>query len=435
MNYTLLYNATIVTEKNIFRGGVLIDDDKIADIFKEDTLLPSNENIKKIDLQGALLLPGMIDTHVHFRTPGLTHKATIRSESRAAAKGGITSFLDMPNTIPQTKNQTCINEKITIAQTDSLINYGFFVGATNHNFQELLDIDATLCAGVKIYMGSSTGNMLVDREDMLHNIFREIRLPIMVHCEDENIIRNNIDKYKDNYPTPPNLHALIRSKEACVASTKFAVKLAKQHHHSLHIAHISTAEELHFLSKTEGITGEVCIPHLCFTEQDYQQLGNKIKCNPSIKSEQDCLGLRQAVGNGIITTIATDHAPHLLSEKNNDYFSAPSGIPSIQHALEVALSLFPPLVAAEKTAHQPAILFGISQRGFIKKGYYADLVVVRQQEHRILQENLLSLCKWSPWIGKTMNYKVETTFVNGQKIYDKGSIIETCASLPLLFSH
>lgn len=432
----LFCNGQIVNEGECFEGNLLVKNGRIVEVFRKNQPLPSDENLVIIDISHKLLMPGMIDTHVHFRTPGLTHKATIFSESRAAAKGGVTSFIDMPNTIPQTINSSLLEEKITTAEKESLINYGFFIGATNHNLQDLLTVDPSICAGVKIYMGSSTGNMLVDKLEMLQNIFQQSQLPIMVHCEDEQIIRQNWEHYKQSdHVLPFNIHALIRNREACLKSTEFAVKLAKKYSTPLHIAHISTAEELGLLSKEDHITGEACIPHLYFTEQDYHLLGNKIKCNPAIKTIEDRTALRLAVENNIITTIATDHAPHLLTEKMSDYFHAPSGIPSIQHAVEISLSLFPPTVVANKTAHEPANLFGIKQRGFIRKGYYADFIIVEKNKQKICATDLLSLCQWSPWEGKNSSYRVEQTWIGGEQVYGNGQIQEKASKQSLLFAH
>jgi dihydroorotase len=388
----------------------------------------------------------MIDDQVHFREPGLTHKGDIQSESRAAVAGGITSFMDMPNTIPQTTTVEALNDKFRRGPKESMANYSFFIGATNDNLDELKKKGAGRATAVKVFMGSSTGNMLVDNVDTLEKIFAEIRQIIAVHCESETIIRANKEKYIQAFGEDLDIsfHPKIRSCEACYASSSEAVALAKKHDTRLHLFHLSTAKEMELLEASphgiagqarndkivKKITGEVCIHHLWFSEEDYARLGNRIKWNPAIKTKADRDALRQALIDGKLDVVATDHAPHTWEEKQGSCLKAASGGPMVQHALTVMLELcrqgvFTKELIVEKTAHAPAELFGIKDRGYIREGYYADLVLVDpNQSWTVTKDNLLYKCGWSPLEGQTFSHKIVQTFVNGKLVYDNGKFDE-----------
>jgi dihydroorotase len=445
MGLILIKNAQVVNEGKIFEGDVLIDGEFIVDI---DTSISSkSSNTKIIDAEGKLLFPGLIDDQVHFREPGLTHKATIASESLAAIAGGITSFIEMPNTVPQATTQDLLEQKFEIASKSSLANYSFMFGGTNDNLEELLQTDPTNVAGIKLFLGSSTGNMLVDNEEVLEKIFASTKMLIAVHCEDETTIRNNLESYLKEYgdDIPIELHPKIRSEEACYLSSSKAVELAKKTGARLHVFHLSTAKEtLLFDNKTpidkKQITAEVCVHHLWFDERDYARKGTFIKWNPAIKSSNDNKGLWEALLNNRIDVIATDHAPHTKEEKQQVYTKAPSGGPLVQHALPVMLKAHTQGKISiekivEKMCHNPARIFKIAQRGFIKKGYYADLVLVDiASPWTVNKENILYKCGWSPFEGDTFYSKITHTFVNGNLVYSNGKFNDTIKGKRLLFN-
>ena len=374
------------------------------------------------------MLPGIIDGHVHMREPGLTHKATMESETRAAARGGVTTVLDMPNVVPQTTTLELLKERYALAEGKFHVNYGFYLGATNDNLEEIKRLDPAWCPGVKLFMGSSTGNMLVDKEDALRSIFRYSPSLIVAHCEDTSIINANLERILKVSPSRGDLegsfHSLIRDHEACYRSTELAVRLAKEEGARLHVAHISTAQELNFFSPNDAkITAEACVPHLLFTDKDYETLGSRIKCNPAIKTEADRAALRKALTDGRIRTIATDHAPHLLSEKQGGCLKAMSGMPMVQFSLPAMLSLVDEGVlsierAVELMCHNPARLYNIKERGFIREGYRADLVLVRRRPWTVTKDCIESLCGWSPLEGRTLGWQVEKTWVNGNLVWD-----------------
>ena len=433
MSATLIKNATIINEGRSFKGSVLIKDQYVDGIYETDTVLPTADTI--IDAEGLLLLPGVIDDQVHFREPGLTHKADIASESAAAVAGGVTSYMEMPNTNPQTTTITELENKFAIASQKSLANYSFFLGATNDNLDELLKADPATVCGVKVFMGSSTGNMLVDDKKALERIFSEVRTLIATHCEDEATIRANMELYRSRYgeEVPFSLHHEIRNAEACYKSSSMAVELAAKHNTRLHILHISTQKELSLFDNSKpieekNITSEVCVHHLWFTSDDYASKGARIKWNPAVKTPADREALREALKNNRLDVVATDHAPHTLEEKSKTYFNAPSGGPLVQHSLPAMLQMsdqgiFSRELVVEKMCHAPAKLFRIDKRGFIRKGYYADLVLVQPGIEDIVSDStVLYKCKWTPFDGQMFNNKVLTTWVNGHAVYNKGVI-------------
>jgi dihydroorotase len=445
MSSILIKKATIVNEGKTFRGDLLIIDENISAIGTTELMkIPSGTNV--IDATGFLLLPGIIDDQVHFREPGLTYKGDIFSESRAAVAGGVTSFMDMPNTNPQTVTIDLLNEKYLIGSENSVTNYSFYLGATNTNIDEVLKVDHSAVCGIKLFMGSSTGNMLVDNEDALKNLFSRTPLPIAAHCEDESIIRKNIERYREKYgeDVPVNMHPLIRSREACMKSSTHAVNLAKEYNTRLHILHLSTAEELRLFSNEvplsqKRITGEVCVHHLWFDDSSYDDLGMFIKWNPAIKTRFDRDALINGVKNDLVDIIATDHAPHTLAEKENSYFKAPSGGPLIQHTLVAMLEMWQRKIFSlekivEMMCHNPAILFNIRKRGFIREGYKADLCLIDPASPwKVSRENLLYKCGWSPFEGETFNSKVVKTIVNGTIVYDEGIINDNYRGQRLMF--
>jgi dihydroorotase len=441
-NY-LIKNAVIVNENKQTAGDVYIENGFIKSI---GTNLSPDASHEVIDINGAYLLPGCIDDQVHFREPGLTHKATVASESRAAVAGGITTFMEMPNTVPNTLTQELLEEKYQRAAETSIANYSFFMGASNDNIEEVLKTNPKNVCGVKVFMGSSTGNMLVDNEGTLNNLFSKVPMLIATHCEDEATIRANIEHYKSIYgeDVPVEKHPLIRSAEACYISSSLAVSLAKKHNTRLHILHISTAKELDLFDNSiplsqKRITAEACVHHLWFSDQDYQEKGNFIKWNPAVKTAADREAVFQAVLDGRIDVIATDHAPHTIEEKQQSYFKAPSGGPLVQHALLAMLEKMEEGKISiekitEKMAHNPAILFEIDKRGYIREGYHADLVVVEKKEQVVDKNSLLYQCAWSPFEGQRFSYTIAKTFVNGNLVWNDGKIIEGINGQRVLFN-
>lgn len=426
MATTLIKNANIVNEGKCFEGALLVDGEQIAAVIAKDCELPAADYT--IDARGMYLLPGVIDDHVHMRDPGLTHKADMDTETRAAAAGGVTSVMDMPNVNPQTTTNALWQERMDYAAQHCRVNYAFYLGATNDNIQEIKQMDTHRIPAVKLFMGSSTGNMLVDKEDALRQLFRESPTLIMTHCEDTNRINQRMQEAEIQWGEDPDVthHAWIRDEEACYQSSALAVKMAQETGARLHIAHITTQKELELIPTTPDarITAEACVAHLLFCEDDYHTLGTRIKCNPSIKSAADREALREALNDGHIRVVGTDHAPHLLSEKEGGCKKAVSGMPMVQFSLPVMLGLadqgflsLPRVV--ELMCHQPAELFGIEQRGYLRAGYKADLVLVSPEDWTVRKEDILSKCGWSPLEGQKLHWKVRQTWCNGQCIYTK----------------
>lgn len=442
---TFIRNATIINEGNRFIGSVLIENDKISRIYLDGTDELDLTQVQIIEAEGKWLIPGVIDDQVHFREPGLTHKGDLTTESRAAVAGGVTSYMEMPNTKPQTVTIDELNKKFDRAAEVSAANYSFYMGATNDNLDEVLKADPKRTCGVKVFMGSSTGNMLVDSEKTLSGIFAEVNMLIATHCEKEEVIKSNIAKYTALYgeDLPVKYHPVIRDAEACYQSSAQAVGLATKYNARLHVLHLSSAKEMSLFEqkplKDKRITGEVCVHHLWFDDRDYEQYGNRIKWNPSIKSEQDKLALRDALIHGKLDVVATDHAPHLLSEKEGGCFQAYSGGPLVQHSLTAMLEMslkgiFPLELVIEKMCHAPATLYRVENRGFIREGYFADLVLVDpKSEWTVTKDNLLYKCGWSPFEGTGFSTKVEKTFVNGVLAYDNGVVNENCRGRELSF--
>lgn len=454
MNY-LIKNASVVDEGQIFEADVIVRDGMINDIIRlkeTESIRPSlNEEscgCLVIDVKGKYLIPGIIDEHVHFREPGLTHKADISTESRAAVAGGVTSFMDMPNTVPQTTTRQLLEEKFDLASQKSLANYSFYSGATNDNLDELLSMDTDRVCGIKLFMGSSTGNMLVDDVDALETLFREAPCLIAAHCEDESIIRHNTERLRamaDAGRIVPDatVHPEVRTAEACFRSTARAVELAGKTGARLHVMHISTAAELELFRNDiplaeKRITAETCPHYLRLDSGHYEKMGYAIKCNPAIKSSDDRKALVKAVHDGLIDTIGTDHAPHLKEEKFTDsYFTAKSGFPSIQHSADIMLSV-PGLTITEMVrlmCHNPALLYGIDRRGFIRKGYHADLAIVDlDSPGRISNETEFSKCGWTPYDGFEIRSRVTHTFVNGNLVYENGEFHDGYRGERLIFN-
>ncbi len=429
----LIINGRIVNEGRIYKASILVKEGKIDAIYKDEVPTNITEKAKIINAEDSWILPGVIDSHVHFRDPGLTHKGDLLSESKAAIAGGVTSFMDMPNTIPQTVTIDAFEEKCALASKKSLANYSFYIGATNNNFEELKKIDKTKVCGIKLFMGSSTGNMLVEKESALHQIFSEISLPIAIHSEDDAMVKENAAAIKAKFgenPIPIKYHATIRSAEACYKSTALAVELAKKYGTRLHVLHVSTAKELALFENTsldkKNVTAEACPHYLLFDENDYDTLGARIKCNPSIKTTTDKEALLAAINTNKFDTIGTDHAPHLLSEKEGDALTATSGLPQIQFALVNMLELVKHGKTSienvvEKMCHNPARLYQINKRGFVKKGYFADLVIVkRNASWQLTSDKILSKCGWSPFEGRKYSTNITHTLVNGNLVYDNG---------------
>lgn len=444
MSTLLILNGTIVNENRIFQADIFVKNGFIEKI--ESDLQHLNAD-KIIDASGLHIFPGLIDDQVHFREPGLTHKGNIYSESRAAVAGGVTSFMEMPNTVPNALTQELLEDKYQIAAQNSLANYSFFMGASNDNIAEVLKTDRRRVCGIKIFMGSSTGNMLVDNQHTLETIFENAPTLIATHCESEEIIRANIVKAKERYgeDVPVDQHPIIRSEEACYASSSFAVSLAKKKGARLHILHISTAKELELfdntiLLKDKKITAEACIHHLWFSDQDYAEKGNLIKWNPAVKKITDRDAILQGVIDNRIDVIATDHAPHTLEEKANSYFKAPSGGPLVQHSLVALLDLYHQGKISlekitEKTAHSVADLFQIDRRGYLKEGYHADIVIADlSQPWTVDRKNILAKCNWSPFEGHTFQSKIMHTLVSGKHVYENGSIKEMGSGVRMEFN-
>jgi len=443
MSTTLIKNATIVNEGKVFRANVLIENDIISKISESEI----NTNADKIiDATGLFLFPGCIDDQVHFREPGLLHKGEIYTEAKAAVAGGVTSYMEMPNTIPNVFTQKLLEEKYERAKEVSLANYSFFMGASNDNIEEVLKTNPKNVCGIKVFMGSSTGNMLVDKRETLEALFSKCKLLIATHCEDEDIIKSNMAIYKEKYGenVPMECHPLIRSEEACYKSSALAVELAKKHNTRLHILHISTAKELALFDnktplKQKRITAEACIHHLWFSDEDYKTKGAFIKWNPAVKTSVDRDAILQGVLENKIDVIATDHAPHTLEEKQQTYFKAPSGGPLIQHSLIAMLELYHKgkislEKIAEKMAHAVADCFQIEKRGYIREGYFADLVLVDLKASWTVEEsNILYKCGWSPFDGLTFHSKITHTLVNGNLVYDNGKFDERKKGQRLLF--
>lgn len=442
----IIQNGLIVNRGKAEKGHILIEGEKIIDVLFEPLPQDLTANTETIDASGKYVLPGVIDDQVHFREPGLTHKADIHSESKAAVAGGITTFMEMPNTVPQTLTQKLLAEKYDIGARSSVANYSFYMGASNENIDEVLATDPKHVCGLKIFMGSSTGNMLVDNEETLKNIFSKTKMLIATHCEEESIVRANTQKYKEEYGDniPIEYHPIIRSVEACYASSSKAVRLAKQYDARLHILHISTAKEIELFQagplENKRITSEACVHHLTFSDQDYNEKGTFIKWNPAVKTQSDQDQIWQALLNDQIDVLATDHAPHTLEEKKQVYTKAPSGGPLVQHYLPAMLQHVKSGKISlekmvEKMCHAPAKCFHVQSRGFIDKGYYADLVIVDPNSPwQVNSSNILYKCGWSPFEGTTFDHKIEKTIVNGRVIYSDGKIEEKYKGMALEFS-
>ncbi len=439
---TLIRNAEIHNEGRHMRGSVLIDGELIAGVYAESDALPEADRVLEAD--GMMLLPGVIDDQVHFREPGLTHKADIASESAAAVAGGVTSFMDMPNTVPQTTTLELLEQKYERAAQTSVANYSFYIGATNDNFDQVRRADFAKVCGIKVFMGSSTGNMLVDNETSLSRIFAEAPAIVATHCEDEATIRANIERYRGIYGGNPPfaVHSLIRSAEACYRSTARAVELAHRYGTRLHVLHLSSAAEMRLFDAgpIEGkrVTAEVCVHHLWFTDADYERFGSRIKWNPSVKAEADSSELRRALSDGRLDVVATDHAPHTPAEKDRPYFDAPSGGPMVQHSLPAMLDmaaqgLWSYEAVVDKMCHAPARLFGIRGRGFVRQGFKADLVLVARRPWTVTRDNILYKCGWSPLEGTELKHKVIHTFVNGHHACIDGKVDTTVRGQRLTF--
>jgi len=451
MSTLLIRNAKLVNEGKIYHADVFI---KNGFIEKIDTNGIAMQADKIINAEGQYLLPGVIDDQVHFREPGLTYKGEIYTEAKAAIAGGVTSFMDQPNTVPNAVTLDLLEEKYTRASQCSLANYSFFMGTTNKNIDELLKVDETKICGVKMFLGSSTGDMMVDDPTALENVFKNVKTLIAAHCEDDPMIKQNQKKYIEEFgeDLPAKYHPLIRNDEACFKSSKFAVELAKKHNTRFHIFHLSSAKELSLLRNDiplheKRITAEVCIHHLWFSDADYETKGNFIKWNPAVKTAHDRDEIFKALLDGRIDVIATDHAPHTLEEKNQTYLKTPSGGPLIQHSLNAMLEFYHQgkislEMIVQKMCHNPAILFEIDRRGFIREGFYADLVLADlEKEYTVSKENILYKCKWSPFEGTTFHSVVTTTIVNGNVVYENachtnrlGKFVESEMGMRLKFN-
>ncbi|EKU89370.1 dihydroorotase [Bacteroides oleiciplenus] len=448
MKRTLIHNATIVNEGRSVQGSVVIENGLIAEVltYGKEPSAPCDEII---EATGCCLLPGIIDDHVHFRDPGLTYKADIFTESRAAAAGGVTSIMDMPNTQPLTTTLDALEQKFDLLNEKCIVNHSCYFGATNNNYTEFNNLDKNRVCGIKLFMGSSTGNMLVDKTNSLLNIFNGTDMLIATHCESQEIIKKNTEYYREMFRNAPEVpiskHPNIRSAAACYTSTELAVRMASLAGARLHVLHISTARELQLFSdaplEEKHITAEACVAHLLFRQQDYKVQGARIKCNPAIKRQADRDALRNAINTGVIDVIATDHAPHLLSEKEGGALKAMSGMPMIQFSLVSMLEMaeqgiFSMETIVDKMCHAPAKIYGICKRGYIREGYQADLVLVSHGERwEVNSENILSKCGWSPLEGTSFRWKVEKTFANGHLIYSDGQVDEAYRGEELRFNY
>jgi dihydroorotase len=437
---TLIYGGIIVNEDRSHYGSLVMENDVIAEII-EGKEIPCGNYDRKIDATGLFVLPGVIDSHVHFREPGLTAKADIGTESEAAAYGGVTTFFDMPNTVPQTTSVDALDAKFRIAREKSHVNYSFFFGATNSNADALQTLDRHVVPGVKLFMGASTGNMLVDSDDSLRKIFSNATMPVMVHCEDTGMINANMTEAKSRYGDDPDvaLHPLIRSEEACYASSSRAVRMARTYGTRLHVAHVSTAKELELFGHDGNITAEAVIAHLFFSDEDYARLGTRIKCNPAVKTAYDRSELRKALSSGAISTVGTDHAPHLLKDKEGGCARAASGMPMIQFSLVTMLELVDNGVLdmerlVRLMCHNPADIFEVRGRGYLRKGYKADIVLVgRDRRWTVTGDTVRSKCGWSPMEGHTYDWRVVKTICNGQVVYDDGTFYDNIRGEQVMF--
>ncbi len=442
----LIHRATIINEGEVYEGSILLEGERISRVIRGEVPEPLFRICRQvIDAQGLWLIPGAIDDQVHFRDPGLTHKGDIYTESRAAVAGGVTSYMEMPNTNPQTTTLSALGQKFEKASMKSTANYSFYLGATNNNLAELKKVDKKNACGVKVFMGSSTGDMLVDSERALQAIFAEVDMLVATHCEKEEIIRENIASYRSRFgeEVPIKFHPLIRSAEACYRSSAEAVELADRYGARLHVLHLSTAREMSLFSAApvveKKITAEACVHHLWFTDEDYTRLGARIKWNPAVKSVEDREALREALKIGKLDVVATDHAPHLLSEKEGGALQAASGGPRVQHSLQAMLELsakgvFSKELVVEKMCHAPARLFQVKDRGFIREGYYADLVLIDPNTpYTVTNNNVLYKCGWSPFEGETFGAAVKKTFVNGHLVFDEGQFADGQFGKPLEF--
>ena len=441
---TIIKNGTLINEGKQINADILITNGKITKIANQ---INSDAAVQEIDASGLLILPGCIDDQVHFREPGLTHKGNIYSESRAAVAGGITSFMEMPNTVPNALTQALLEDKYQIAAQNAIANYSFFMGASNDNMEEVLLTDTSKICGVKVFMGSSTGNMLVDKESVLEGLFSRVGALIATHCEDEHTVKSNLAAFQAKYgdDIPVSAHPLIRNEEACYLSSSKAVTLAKKHRARLHVLHISTAKETALFDNAlpleqKLITAEACIHHLWFSDADYQTKGNYIKWNPAVKTSTDQDGVWEALLDNRIDVIATDHAPHTIEEKSNPYLSAPSGGPLVQHALlamldKVSAGKISIERVVEKMAHAPATLFRIKERGYLREGFYADIVLVKPEPgQEVSKKNLLYKCGWSPFEGHQFSHQIHSTYVNGSCVYARGQVLENGLGERLLFN-
>ncbi len=449
MKKYLITGATIINEGRSYRGDVLISDGLISRISEDGSLAGTHDKtgVEIIDATGRWLIPGVIDDQVHFRDPGLTHKGDLYTESRAAVAGGVTSFMEMPNTVPNTLTQELLEEKYAMAAGKSLANYSFYMGASNDNLDEIVKTNPRTVCGIKVFMGASTGNMLVDKAETLEGIFREAPVLVAVHCEDETTIRQNTEAMKAKYGenVPMEAHPLIRSREACFKSSSLAVELARKYNTRLHILHLSTADEIQLLSDapadaSKRITAEVCVHHLWFSDEDYARLGARIKWNPAVKKATDRDALLKALLDGHIDVVATDHAPHTLQEKSNPYFTCPSGGPLVQHSLMAMLEMsragkITREMVVEKMCHAPARVFSIDRRGYIREGYHADLVLIDPNEtYTVGSGNILYKCGWSPLEGVTFHSAITHTFVGGHLAWHNGSFGNSRPGSRLMFN-
>ena len=444
MKRTIIKNAKIINEQKIFESDILIEGSFISKI--SESISPNFPNTKIIDAEGNFIIPGLIDDQVHFREPGLTHKGDIYSESRAAVAGGITSYFEMPNTKPSTTTTEQLKNKFDLAKDNSIANFSFMFGGTNSNLDEILKNNTKEIPAIKLFLGSSTGNMLVDDLDSLENIFSNVEIPIAVHCEDEKTVKENLKMHIENFgdDIPINYHPKIRSEEACFISSSMAVNLAKKTGARLHVFHLSTAKELELFSNQiplsqKKITSEVCIHHLTFSDEDYDKFGSRIKWNPAIKTSNDREKLWEALNNDLIDVVATDHAPHTIDEKQNPYTSCPSGGPLVQHSLVSMLDGYHNEKITlenivQKMCHNPAILFDIDKRGFIREGFYADLVIFDiKNPWKVSKDNLMYKCNWSPFENKSFRSRVLHTLVNGNIVFSNGKIIESAMGMKINF--